>query len=131
MDVGNKALLASIERIMKLPYFDGINETENSSDMLQDLMANKSYNYVLLLAKYFDKNNVIFGEDDPLIAVLKSGHASEKWLMMYFDMLKKRKMSVAQDILKKALDSMDSIKLKEEQEREKCKSILKRHLIKN
>ena len=142
MDVSNNAFTPSIERIMKLAYFDGINqrmEAEDSSDMLQDLMKDDYYDYVLLMTKYFDKNNVVIEKglkhmederiDHALITLLKSQDASEKWLIVYFDMFEKCNMSVPQDVLKKAFDLMDSIE--QENEREKCKSILKRHLSKN
>ena len=133
--------MPSIERIMKSPYFDATNQqnmkAQESSKMLQSLMKHDSYDYVLLLTKYFDKNSMMIEqgintperewEHHPLIALLESGRASEKWLMLYFDMLEKCKMRVPQDVLKKAIDSMDSIKLKKEEEREKCTSILKRH----
>ena len=131
MSYQNNAVIPSIERIMKQPYFDGINQTGTTSNMLECLMEDDCYDYVLLPAKYFDKNSMIFAEDHPLIALWKSGHATEKWLMMYFNMLEKCKMNdPPQDILKQAFDSMDYTVLNEE-EREKCKSILKRHLSKN
>ena len=136
MDYRNSAFIPSIERIMKSPYFDGTNQTmqaAESSEMLKNLMEDNCYDYVLVLAKYFDKNSKIFKEDHPLIALLTSGYASEKWLMLYFDMLEKCKMSVAQDVLKNAFDSMDNVVIKEEtsEQREKCKCILKYYLSKN
>ena len=95
-------------------------------------------------------NTVIDEPDHPLLALLKSGHASEKWLMLYFDMLKKCQMTVNQDILNKAMDSMDNIirlhdsrsythdkqveaQFQKEKQilSQKCKSILKPHLTRN
>ena len=148
MDAKNNAALPSIERIMKLAYFDGINQTmeeeeedDEPSDMVTYLMHKDYYDYLLLITKYFGKNNMIFNEgintakdqfeDHPLVELFEIGYGNEKWLMLYFDMLKKCKMIVPQDVLKKVFDSMDTATLEEEEEREKCKSFLKRHLSKN
>ena len=137
MFVSYDELKPSIERIMKLPYFDGLNQAQ-PRESLKYLMHHDCYDYVLLLIKCFDKNSMIFQQDHPLIAMLKTNKAHEKWLMRYFNMLEKWKMIVPQDILKKAFELIDSIQFEEtvttvkrKEERKKCKAILKLYLSKN
>ena len=158
----DNALVRLIERIMKLPYFDGMNQTmeyrrTRAHEMVQYLIEYNCYDYLLLISKYFSKNNLVIEKaintvnsqgEHPLFVLLRTEHASEKWLLFYFSLCKQCKITIGQDTLKKVLESMDDTFQKYDQrwysedEKEKakfleerdlllkkCKSILKQYLV--